>query len=38
MEHLDQFFMVVGAVYSSYVVVETLLKLDYQVKRRKNKM
>ena len=37
MEHLDVFFMMVWVLYSTYVVVNTLLKLDYQVKRRRRK-
>jgi len=37
MEHLDVFFMMVGVLYSTYVVVNTLLKLDYQVRRRRKR-
>ena len=37
MEHLDVFFMMVGVLYSTYVVVSALLKLDYQVKRRRRR-
>jgi len=35
MEHLDVFFMMVGVVYSCYIVLAALIKLDYQVKRRR---
>lgn len=37
MEHLDVFFMMVGVLYSSYVVVNTLLKVDYQARRRRRR-
>ena len=37
MEHLDVFFMVVGVVYSCYVVLESVLRLDYQVRRRRRR-
>ena len=37
MEHLDVFFMVVGVLYSCYVVLESVLRLDYQVKRRRRR-
>ena len=37
MEHLDVFFMMVGVLYSTYVVVNMLLKLDYQFKRRRRR-
>lgn len=37
MEHLDVFFMLVGVVYSCYVVLESVLRLDYQVRRRKRR-
>ena len=37
MEHLDVFFMVVGVLYSCYVVLESVLRLDYQVRRRKRR-
>ena len=37
MEHLDVFFMAVGVLYSCYVVVNGILKLDYQVSRKRRK-
>ena len=37
MEHLDVFFMVVGVLYSSYAVLESVLRLDYQVRRRRRR-
>ena len=37
MEHLDVFFMVVGVLYSCYVVLESVLRLDYQIRRRKRR-
>ena len=37
MEHLDVFFMMVGVLYSTYVVVNALLKLDDQVHRRRRR-
>ena len=37
MEHLDVFFMLVGVVYSCYVVLESVLRLDYQVRRRRRR-
>lgn len=37
MEHLDVFFMVVGVIYSCYVVLESVLQLDYQMRRRKRR-
>lgn len=37
MEHLDVFFMVVGVLYSCYVVLESVLRLDYQVRHRKRR-
>ncbi len=37
MEHLDVFFMVVGVLYSCYVVLESVLRLDYQVRRRRRR-
>ena len=37
MEHLDEFFMVVGVLYSCYVVLESVLRLDYQVRRRRRR-
>lgn len=37
MEHLDVFFMVVGVMYSCYVLLESVLRLDYQVRRRKRR-
>ena len=37
MEHLDVFFMVVGVLYSCHVVLESVLRLDYQVRRRRRR-
>ena len=37
MEHLDIFFMVVGVLYSCYVVLESVLRLDYQIRRRRRR-
>jgi len=37
MEHLDKIFMVVGVLYTCYIVLETILKLDYQIRRRKRR-
>ena len=37
MEHLDIIFMMIGVVYTSYVIVEGMLRLDYQVRRRKRR-
>ena len=37
MEHLDVFFMVVGVLYSCYVVLESVLRLDYLVRRRRRR-
>ena len=37
MEHLDVFFMVVGVIYSCYVVLESVLRLDYQMRRRRRR-
>lgn len=35
MEHLDTLFMMVGVVYSCYVVVAGLVRLDYQVRKHR---
>ena len=37
MEHLDLFFMLVGVIYTCYVAVEAIVRLDYQVKRRRKR-
>ena len=37
MEHLDTVFMMVGVLYSCYMAVACLVKLDYQVKRRRRR-
>jgi len=37
MEHLDVFFMMVGVLYSCYAVVCGILKLDYQISRKRRR-
>ena len=37
MEHLDLFFMMGGALYCTYAVVNALLKVDYQIRRRRRR-
>ena len=37
MEHLDTVFMMIGVIYTCYLLMEVLLKLEYQRKRRRRR-
>lgn len=37
MKYLDTLFMLVGVGYTCYVLTAILLKLDYQVRRRRRR-